>query len=446
MADIEILAAQGDERTALLGEDMEVVLPRFESVCPADALPDDGGVDAVTVAHEHAVDAGRVQVVKEALGGAENGMSLAVRAEIAGLGGHIHAEDVLGRDLVALGAVGQKKLGRGDVEAHDAGDGRAAVRVGQALGGGAEPLHLVGMESGGDAVLGGIGPAVAVGIHHVEDADRLTVAGHEDGIVAVSGHGAGLEQAIFTGLPLPVLPMDAPGRGRVVVAVDGCPRDPETVHKIAEGGEETAGIVEFAVHHIARDENEVGRGRGDQRANVVEALHVDALGLPVGDLPLVETVGCALLGRVDDLHVGQLENANGAVTRRDVHHKIHRARKARGEGKGSAVDHGSKPPWKGNMRSGLLQMRKRKCNSPAHEYYFRNPLMICSSASFSVRPRVMSLMSCSPAILPMAASWISDASVWLAAISGTAMTLAVSMMMASHSVWPEQRLLPLTLE
>ena len=38
------------------------------------------------------------------------------------------------------------------------------------------------------------------------------------------------------------------------------------------------------------------------------------------------------------------------------------------------------------------------------EFYFKNPLMICSSASFSVSPRVMSLISCSPAILPMAAS------------------------------------------
>ena len=32
--------------------------------------------------------------------------------------------------------------------------------------------------------------------------------------------------------------------------------------------------------------------------------------------------------------------------------------------------------------------------------------MIFSSACFSVRPRVISLVICSPAILPMAASWI----------------------------------------
>ena len=37
-------------------------------------------------------------------------------------------------------------------------------------------------------------------------------------------------------------------------------------------------------------------------------------------------------------------------------------------------------------------------------HYFKNPLTICSSASASVNPKVISLMSCSPAILPMAAS------------------------------------------
>ena len=40
----------------------------------------------------------------------------------------------------------------------------------------------------------------------------------------------------------------------------------------------------------------------------------------------------------------------------------------------------------------------------ANCFYFKNPLMISSSASFSVRPRVMSLISCSPAIFPIAAS------------------------------------------
>ena len=38
------------------------------------------------------------------------------------------------------------------------------------------------------------------------------------------------------------------------------------------------------------------------------------------------------------------------------------------------------------------------------KFYLRKPLMISSSASFSLRPRVISLISCSPAIFPMAAS------------------------------------------
>ena len=37
-------------------------------------------------------------------------------------------------------------------------------------------------------------------------------------------------------------------------------------------------------------------------------------------------------------------------------------------------------------------------------YYFKNPLIICASASASVSPSVISLINCSPAILPMAAS------------------------------------------
>ena len=38
------------------------------------------------------------------------------------------------------------------------------------------------------------------------------------------------------------------------------------------------------------------------------------------------------------------------------------------------------------------------------KFYLRKPLMISSSASFSLKPRVISLISCSPAIFPMAAS------------------------------------------
>ncbi len=44
------------------------------------------------------------------------------------------------------------------------------------------------------------------------------------------------------------------------------------------------------------------------------------------------------------------------------------------------------------------------CYAPKGPPYFKKPLMICSSASFSESPRVISLISCSPAILPIAAS------------------------------------------
>ena len=43
--------------------------------------------------------------------------------------------------------------------------------------------------------------------------------------------------------------------------------------------------------------------------------------------------------------------------------------------------------------------------------YFKKPLIICSSASFSVRPRVINFINCSPAIFPIAASCIRLASI-----------------------------------
>ena len=64
---------------------------------------------------------------------------------------------------------------------------------------------------------------------------------------------------------------------------------------------------------------------------------------------------------------------------------------------------------------GLRGPGPRKGHSPLNPFwacsYLRKPLMICSSASASVRPRVISLMICSPAILPIAASWISAESI-----------------------------------
>ena len=68
---------------------------------------------------------------------------------------------------------------------------------------------------------------------------------------------------------------------------------------------------------------------------------------------------------------------------------------------------------------------------------------MAASASSSVRPRVLSFMICSPAILPMAASWIRAASLLLAESLGEASTLPFSERMASHSEWPVQRPLPM---
>ena len=56
--------------------------------------------------------------------------------------------------------------------------------------------------------------------------------------------------------------------------------------------------------------------------------------------------------------------------------------------------------------------------------YFRKPLTICASASASVSPSVISFVICSPAIFPMAASWISSASRSFAVISGIALIFA----------------------
>ena len=66
-------------------------------------------------------------------------------------------------------------------------------------------------------------------------------------------------------------------------------------------------------------------------------------------------------------------------------------------------------------------------------FYFRKPAIIFSSACSSVRPSVRSFISCSPAILPMAASWMSEASRWAASSAGVATTVALSARIASHS-------------
>ena len=72
----------------------------------------------------------------------------------------------------------------------------------------------------------------------------------------------------------------------------------------------------------------------------------------------------------------------------------------------------------------------------------KKPSTIFFSASSSVSPRVRSFTICSPAILPIAASWIREASISPANSSGAAFTLPSPMRMASHSEWPVQRAVP----
>ena len=105
MADGEGLAEQSDEGAPHLPRGVVVVLTRFQSIRPADAVPKNRGVVGVAMPHEDAVDAGRVELIHEVLGGAEaaDGLSLAAEVTVLCRGGH--ADDVLFMlvgDLVAL--------------------------------------------------------------------------------------------------------------------------------------------------------------------------------------------------------------------------------------------------------------------------------------------------------------------------------------------------------
>ena len=56
------------------------------------------------------------------------------------------------------------------------------------------------------------------------------------------------------------------------------------------------------------------------------------------------------------------------------------------------------------LRGGIPKKAGTPLNSEHYPACFKKPLMILASAPFPVRPRGISFMSCSPAILPMAAS------------------------------------------
>lgn len=66
-------------------------------------------------------------------------------------------------------------------------------------------------------------------------------------------------------------------------------------------------------------------------------------------------------------------------------------------------------------------------------FQIKKPSMILASASCSVKPSVWSFKSCSPAIFPMAASWISCASPLRALSEGEASTIPLPAMIASQA-------------
>ncbi len=107
-------------------------------------------------------------------------------------------------------------------------------------------------------------------------------------------------------------------------------------------------------------------------------------------------------------------------------------------------------PWRflylptGRLRSNRKRTKANRENCAS--CYLRKPAIMRSSACCSVRPSVRSFKSCSPAIFPIAASWISWASGWFASSAGRATTEPSSDRMASHSEWPVQRWLPMMVE
>ena len=86
----------------------------------------------------------------------------------------------------------------------------------------------------------------------------------------------------------------------------------------------------------------------------------------------------------------------------------------------------------------MVELRQKIYDS----FNARKPLRMVSSASSGERPSVSSFSSWSPAILPMAASWISWASGQLAVMAGMDSMWACPMMMESHCTWPKHWLLP----
>lgn len=342
MVDGEALPEQGDEGTAQLARGVVVVLPCFQAIGPADALPQHRGVIGMAMTHENTVDTRFMELIHEVLGSAETADGLPFTAEVAVPCGGGDSDDVLFmlvRGLVALLHGGLMELEAGNMEAEEGGGGDAAIHLGQAVGGGIKPLILVCRKPRASADRGIGGTHTGSRIHHVEGAAGDAVSGDEHRVVTVARGASLFEEAVGGGLKPSVLPVDSLAGFVIVVAVDGCPGDTEAVHEVTEQVEAPPAVVELAVDHVPRDEDEVGVSLGDNAFDLVGALDGDGLGLPQSDLPLVEAVRGSLLGGVDDLHIRQLEDTDGTVGG-EVKNEIRDARIGSGDGGGFSVEGG----------------------------------------------------------------------------------------------------------
>ena len=105
--------------------------------------------------------------------------------------------------------------------------------------------------------------AASVGIHHVEYTDKLAALRDAYRVVAVTRQFFLFEQAIRGIFKLLTLPINALLTFVVVVAKHGRPRDLEAVHKVDEGHQSRACIVEFTVNNVTRNNDKIGVGCGD---------------------------------------------------------------------------------------------------------------------------------------------------------------------------------------
>ena len=105
-----------------------------------------------------------------------------------------------------------------------------------------------------------------------------------------------------------------------MVAEHRRPRNFERVQQVAHITKGGSRIIKRAVDDIARNNNEVGVGLRNKRANVVAAQRIKRIGSPCRNFIRSQTIGGSPLQRIDDLHIGQLQNFRVFIGY--LHHKI----------------------------------------------------------------------------------------------------------------------------